>query len=180
MNRLLPLTIIAAAALVAGCGSDTKAHARVASSQQVGSDGTARRAPPPARQDTASPTSGSVHIDDRIIAACGDIPLAHFAFDSARIQPAAASSLDALSRCFARGKLAGRSMRLIGHADARGEVEYNFGLGQRRAGSVSAYVSTHGVSPGHVTTSSRGELDAVGTDEEGWARDRKVDVLLAD
>jgi peptidoglycan-associated lipoprotein len=176
MNRILSITIIAGAALAAGCGSDTKAHARDASSQQVGSNEAAR---PAARQDTASPTSGSVHIEDRIVAACGDIPLAHFAFDSARIQPEAARSLDALSRCFASGKLAGHGMRLVGHADPRGETEYNFGLGQRRAGSVSSYVSTHGVEKGHVSTTSRGALDATGTDDQGWARDRKVDVELA-
>ncbi len=176
--RRLPLFAIAATVIfAAGCGADAKAHSRVASSERVGSDA---RTAPPARQDTASPTSGSVHIDDRIIAACGDIPLAHFAFDSARIQPDAARALDALSRCFASGRLAGRGMRLIGHTDSRGEVEYNLGLGQRRAGSVSAYVSAHGVARGHITLSSRGALDATGTDEDGWARDRKVDVLLAD
>ena len=71
-------------------------------------------------------------------------------------------------------------MRLIGHTDARGEVEYNVGLGARRAGSVWSYLGAHGVEKGHMATSSRGEFDATGTDEEGWARDRKVDVMLAE
>lgn len=179
MKRWLLLSLTVLAAFAAGCGSDAKAQARVASSQQVGSDATSPRAAP-ARQDTASPTSGSVHIDDRILAACGDIPQAHFAFDSARIQAEAAASLDALARCFTTGKLAGRGMRLVGHADPRGETEYNFGLGQRRAGSVAGYLGGHGMDKAKIATTSRGALDAVGTDEQGWARDRKVDVLLAD
>jgi peptidoglycan-associated lipoprotein len=121
-----------------------------------------------------------VHIDDRIIRACGDLPTAHFAFDSSRIEMEAAAGLDALARCFATGPLRGHGMRLIGHTDARGEVEYNLGLGQRRAGSVFEYLAGHGVPKAQMAPSSRGEIDATGTDEEGWARDRKVDVLLAD
>jgi peptidoglycan-associated lipoprotein len=71
-------------------------------------------------------------------------------------------------------------MRLIGHTDSRGEVTYNLGLGQRRAGSVADYISQRGMSKSRITPSSRGEFDANGKDEEGWAHDRKVDVLLAE
>ncbi len=135
---------------------------------------------PAARQDTVSPTSGSIHVDDKIMKACGDVPAAHFAFDSAKIQPDAAAVLDAIARCFVGGPLKGRSMKLIGHADPRGEHEYNFGLGQRRAGSVGAYLSGKGLEAARIATSSMGDVGATGTDEQGWARDRKVDVLLAD
>jgi peptidoglycan-associated lipoprotein len=133
-----------------------------------------------ARQDTVSPTSGSIHVDDKIMKACGDVPTAHFAFDSAKIQPDAAAVLDAIARCFVGGPLKGRSMKLIGHADPRGEHEYNFALGQRRAGSVGVYVAGKGLDPARTQTSSMGDVGATGTDEEGWARDRKVDVLLVD
>jgi hypothetical protein len=30
-----------------------------------------------------------------------------------------------------------------------------------------------------VATSSRGAMDATGTDEGGWTRDRRVDLMLA-
>jgi hypothetical protein len=30
-----------------------------------------------------------------------------------------------------------------------------------------------------ATTSSRGEMDAKGSDERSWAEDRRVDILLA-
>jgi peptidoglycan-associated lipoprotein len=71
-------------------------------------------------------------------------------------------------------------MLLTGHTDPRGEVEYNLALGHRRAGSVAAYVEGHGVARAHLATTSHGELDATGTDEAGWARDRKVDVSLVE
>ncbi len=177
--RLSTLAALATPLLLVACASDPKPPPHVASVQGPATDAVARPAPPP-RADTASPTSGSVHIEDRILRACGDIPTAHFAFDSARIQADAEASLSALSRCFATGPLAGKSMRLVGHADPRGETEYNLGLGQRRAGSVAGFVEGHGVASAHVSTTSRGAFDATGTDEEGWARDRRVDVLLAD
>jgi peptidoglycan-associated lipoprotein len=71
-------------------------------------------------------------------------------------------------------------MKLIGHTDPRGETEYNLGLGQRRAGNVAAYLGARGIEKAHMAASSHGEFDATGTDEEGWARDRKVDVLLVE
>src|SRR5689334_8525283 len=146
MHRLHTIALTAATlALVAGC-SNPKPPPRMAAANTMASDATMpAMTAPQQRQDTRSPTSGSVHIDPRILKACGNIPEAHFAFDSVSIQPAAAASLDALARCFTTGPLAGRRMVLTGHADPRGEVEYNLGLGQRRAGSVSAYLGSRGV-----------------------------------
>lgn len=166
-------------ALLAGCSSDPKLEPKVAEAPMP--SGAPTPAPPPvAKQDTVAPTSGSVHIEDKIVKACGNIPVAHFAFDSSRVEGDAAAALDALARCFATGPLKDAGMRLIGHADPRGEVTYNLGLGQRRAGSVADYLAAHGVAKPRITPSSRGEFDAIGTDEDGWARDRKVDVVLAE
>lgn len=131
-------------------------------------------------QDTSSPTAGSINIEDRILKACGNIPTARFAFDSADIKGDAARSLDALAACFTTGKLKGHAMKLVGHADPRGQEDYNLALGQRRAGSVKNYLVRKGMSDAKVSATSRGELEASGVDEGGWARDRKVDVLLAD
>jgi peptidoglycan-associated lipoprotein len=180
MVRLHVIALATALACAAACSSDPKPEPQGPPAPPAATDGNARAAPPPPRQDTASPTSGSVHIDDKILRACGSIPTAHFAFDSSSVQADAAAALDALAKCFVSGPLAGRSMRLIGHTDPRGEVEYNLALGQRRAGNVGDYLVKRGMEKGHVATSSRGEFDATGTDEEGWARDRKVDVLLVE
>jgi peptidoglycan-associated lipoprotein len=174
--RTLHIFALALASIVvaAGCGSAPKAPPVVGSSAMNTVAPTTT-----ARQDVATPTSGSVQIDPRIARACGDLPETHFAFDSARVRSNAANALDALARCFSTGPLKGKSMRLIGHTDPRGEVEYNLGLGQRRAGSVAGYLGGHGLSNSAMSTSSRGEQDATGTDEQGWARDRRVDVMLA-
>ena len=171
------------AALVAGCGSDVKPEAKTADdtalkAKVVAAAGPKDTAP---KLDTKSPTSGSIQIDDKIIKACGDIPTARFAFDSASIGPDAQGALDALARCFVSGPLKGsKGMRLVGHADSRGEVEYNLALGQKRAGSVGEYLTTKGLEKSRIQTLSKGAFEATGTDEEGWAHDRKVDVALAE
>jgi len=176
----LSLALALVGALTAGCTSD---EARRPKAPPQAANAPPRARPPEsqasARQDTASPTSGSVHIEDKIINACGDIPTAHFAFDSAAIGPDAAISLDALARCFVSGPLKGRSMRLVGHADPRGETEYNVALGQRRAGSVASFLAGKGMERVKIQTLSKGAFEATGIDEEGWARDRKVEVFLA-
>lgn len=181
MHRTLFFAVAVAAASAAGCASDPKPAPLVASAPMFATDATrGPMASPPVRQDTASPSSGSVHIDERIRRACGDLPEAHFAFDSSKVDPYARAALDALARCFSEGPLKGHGMRLIGHADPRGEVEYNLALGHRRAGSVAEYLAERGVARARLSSSSRGDFDATGTDEGGWARDRKVDVVLAD
>jgi peptidoglycan-associated lipoprotein len=132
------------------------------------------------RRDTASSTTGSVHIDEAIVRACGNLPVPHFAFDSAAIEGDAAIALQAVATCFAEGPLKGRDMLLIGHADPRGDTMYNLALGQNRAGNVAAFFEKSGLPVGRVRAISRGEFDATGTDENGWARDRRVDIFLAD
>lgn len=120
----------------------------------------------------------AISIDPAIAAKC-DLPAAHFAFDSADIRMGEAPALDALAQCFISGPMKNEDLMLVGHADPRGEVNYNYALGQARAGSVATYLGLHGLPSERVITSSLGELEAVGTSPDSWARDRRVEVLLA-
>jgi peptidoglycan-associated lipoprotein len=76
------------------------------------------------------------------------------------------------------GALKGRSLLMVGHADPRGEEDYNMALGGRRAESVRGAMESLGVDKGRMDVSSRGELEATGVDEESWAKDRRVDIKL--
>ena len=178
------LSLVAAASIafaIAGCGSDEKPPPKTANDTVSPAKPTTSAPSAGPRLDTTSPTSGSIQIDDKILKACGDIPKARFAFDSASIGPEAQGALDALARCFVSGPLKGsKGMRLIGHADPRGETDLNLALGQKRAGSVGEYLATKGLDKGRIQTLSKGAFEATGTDEDGWARDRKVDVVLAE
>jgi peptidoglycan-associated lipoprotein len=123
--------------------------------------------------------NGTIFISDEIRTACNiRTEDALFAFDSSSIEQMEITPLNAVALCFTSGPLAGRAMRLIGHADPRGPSEYNMALGQRRADSVEGYMDRRGVQRGRVATTSRGAMDATGQDEAGWARDRRVDVQL--
>ena len=71
-------------------------------------------------------------------------------------------------------------MLVVGHADPRGEDEYNMTLGGLRSGNVSKEVIKAGLPEAQSESSSRGEMDAKGTDEASWKADRRVDILLSE
>lgn len=132
-----------------------------------------------AAEDDEDPDQARVSLDPRIAEMCG-ISEPTFDFDSAKLSKKARSTLDTLATCFSDGAAKDHNMSLVGHADPRGSDDYNFGLGQRRAGGVSGYLAKRGLGSERVATSSRGELDATGTDANSWTADRRVEILLAD
>jgi peptidoglycan-associated lipoprotein len=147
--------------------------------------------PPPATAEPVAPqsvavkndegTSGTLNISPDIRSACGITePEAFFSFNSSVVRRGDAPVLDKLATCFTTGPLAGRRMRLVGHADPRGEDSYNLALGERRATGVKNYLGKAGLGDNQSEVTSRGEMDATGTDEASWAKDRRVDVVLAD
>lgn len=132
----------------------------------------------PANVDN-DPSKGQLNIDEMIRKACGITDAeAYFAYDSANVKPEYRKVLKKLADCFTSGPLAGKTMRLVGHADPRGEESYNLTLGGQRADNVKKIIVAEGMNASKTETSSRGEMDATGTDETGWAKDRRVDVLL--
>jgi len=102
-----------------------------------------------------------------------------FDYDKEELHPDDRAVLDQLATCLMSGALKGRSVSLIGRADPRGTDEYNLGLGSRRAASVSTYLQRLGVGQPQLAVTTRGSLDASGTDEAGWQKDRRVDITLA-
>jgi peptidoglycan-associated lipoprotein len=86
--------------------------------------------------------------------------------------------LDTIAKCLTNGVLKGRSVRLIGRADPRGTDEYNLALGSKRSSAVSEYMNEHGIKIAQLVETTRGAIDATGTDEAGWRNDRRVDIVL--
>jgi peptidoglycan-associated lipoprotein len=133
-----------------------------------------------AREVKSGQAPTQVSIGQNIVAACGLSKAdAYFSFDSSKLNVADRSPLDEVAACFTRGPLAHRQLDLVGRADPRGASEYNMSLGQARADAVEGYLVGLGVSRSHASATTRGALDASGTDEASWARDRRVDLLLA-
>lgn len=138
-------------------------------------------APAPSAGDVAAQKSDpAVNVSADIRTACKieDSKAPKFDFDSTDLSSAERDVLDQVAKCLTTGALKGRAVQLVGRADPRGEQEYNMTLGHQRAGSVKVYLTKLGVAQGSVNETSRGELDASGTDADGWRRDRRVDVNL--
>ncbi len=128
-----------------------------------------------------APSRASINISDRIRQACGLTDTeTHFDFDSAKVPAAADAVLSKLAECFATGPLKDEKMQLVGHADPRGDEEYNYVLSADRAENVKTFLVSKTLGQDRVLTSSRGESDATGTDDESWSRDRRVDVMIAE
>ena len=102
-----------------------------------------------------------------------------FDFDDAELLPEDRDVLEQVAKCVTTGPLKGRKLALVGRADPRGDTEYNMVLGSHRAHAVNAYLSGLGVDQKRLRDTSRGELDATGTDEGGFRLDRRVDIRLA-
>ena len=79
------------------------------------------------------------------------------------------------------------TVTLVGHTDGMGSVEYNMGLGQRRADAVKAYLVSQGIGPNAIQASSKGksellnnELTADGKDDPVKRQaNRRVDVTTS-
>jgi len=130
----------------------------------------------------ASVNTNGLHVSDAIARAC-NLPKTDartsFDFDSATIGEDDKTVLAAVAKCLTEGALQGKNVSLVGRADPRGEDEYNMSLGGTRSDSVRKYLHDLGVQRERLGATSRGEIDATGKDEEGWARDRRVDIELA-
>ncbi len=176
--RAASLALMLASFALPACGGDTPPAKAPDPPKAV-----AATPPPPARlppQPPDSPTASAVRISPEITTACGiSDPDAYFAFDSAHVRPDDAHVLGQLITCFSSGPLKGRTMKLVGHADPRGGSDYNMSLGQSRADSVASYLTSKGMEKSKTESTTRGAMDATGYDEPGWARDRRVDIVLA-
>jgi peptidoglycan-associated lipoprotein len=95
----------------------------------------------------------------------------YFEFDSSDMSDSTRNTLEQDYECY---KKKGGPLRVEGHCDQRGTTEYNLGLGDRRARMVSKALNTLGVEQAQMSVVSKGEEEAVGTDEAGWVKDRKV------
>jgi peptidoglycan-associated lipoprotein len=147
-------------------------------------------APPPAPAPSSAPTVSSapsqkqdpaINLSKDIVDACNitaSDKAPKFDFDSSDLSSAEKDVLGQVATCLTTGPLKGKSVKLVGRADPRGEQEYNMELGENRAHAVKKYLGGLGVDGGRMQLSSRGALDATGHDESTWKLDRRVDISL--
>lgn len=68
-------------------------------------------------------------------------------------------------------------VQIEGHADERGDNEYNLALGDRRADSAKRFLVDMGIGEDRLPTISYGEEKPVaqGTDDDAWSRNRRAE-----
>ena len=176
--KTMTLLLVLAAAL--GCGGD-KPKVNPPKQPTAAAPEAPPEAPPPSvAKDTQ--VSPGIAISGDLATMCS-IKVSQnlnpkFDYDKDELSPEDRTVLDQLATCLTSGAAKGKAVALIGRADPRGTEEYNLGLGSRRAASVSQYLGRLGVGEPQMSVTTRGALEATGTDESGWRQDRRVDVQL--
>ena len=181
--KTMTLALVLAAAL-AGCSKDKpKAKTTPVSPSAPAAKQDAPKQEPVITADQQ--VSSGLAVSGDIVAACGlkvvtpSGAAPTFDYDKDEITADDRAVLDQIAKCLTEGALKGKAVALIGRADPRGTEEYNLGLGSRRAASVGKYLGALGVGQPQLAVTTRGAIEATGTDEGGWKKDRRVDIQLA-
>lgn len=71
-------------------------------------------------------------------------------------------------------------IKIEGHADERGETEYNLALGDKRAKSVEKYLNDLGIPNDRISTVSYGEEKPAdpGHGEDAWSKNRRAEFKI--
>lgn len=190
LTRPFYLGLFLACGALTGCNSPgfarkAKAPAKPAA-PAVGQTETTSAAIPTKEEAGPGIDTAGLSVSGVIAKACGIPPKADgknlapsFEFDSSALVEEDRTLLALVAKCLTEGALRGKSVVLTGRTDPRGEDEYNMTLGGSRSDSVKRYMIDLGVGRERLAATSRGEIDATGKDEAGWAQDRRVDVELA-
>ncbi|MBP1749188.1 MAG: peptidoglycan-associated lipoprotein [Deltaproteobacteria bacterium] len=108
-------------------------------------------------------------------------PLAdiNFDFDKYAIRDTDAAILKENMKWLQAKENAGKTVRIEGHCDERGTVEYNLVLGQKRADSAKNFLVNLGADTKLLQTVSYGKEKPVdpGHNEAAWAKNRRAHFL---
>lgn len=97
----------------------------------------------------------------------------HFEFDKYRLQSPAQAILTEHAQVLMRN--ADWSVRIEGHCDERGTVEYNLALGEKRAKAAQDFLVRYGVKADKIKIVSYGKERPVdgGHNETAWSKNRR-------
>lgn len=103
----------------------------------------------------------------------------HFGFDKSSLD--AQSKRDIATNVEWMKRNANTRVQIEGHCDARGTIEYNVALGERRANAVKAYMVSLGIPADRLSVISYGKEKplAMGDTEEAWAQNRRANFVPA-
>ena len=97
-------------------------------------------------------------------------------FNKSDLKPEGKATLDKIAADLKKIKL--EVIIAVGNTDSVGTDAYNMALGQRRAQSVKAYLTSKGVDGSRIYTESKGKSNPVASNAtaEGRAKNRRTDI----
>ena len=101
----------------------------------------------------------------------------YFDYDKYDLSSSATSEMRDFARTIASNS---SRIRIEGHCDERGTIEYNLALGEKRANTVAEFLQVNGVSSSRITVVSYGEEKPVsyGSDESSWSKNRRAVIKI--
>jgi len=107
------------------------------------------------------------------------LPTVYFAYDQSTIGTTEQAKLEQAANYLLKNN--DSNLIIEGNCDERGSIEYNRGLGERRALAVKDYLTKLGVADTRTQTISYGSERPAdqGHDEAAWAKNRRADLIPA-
>ena len=168
--------LLAAGLLLTGCPKTSKVTPEEENAPAPATEAPAQPAAPAAEAGAPALEVGADY------AGAPALPAAHFGYMKADLDAEARTVLKknaaALKVVFAAAPSV--QIRVEGHCDARGTLEYNLALGQRRANAVKDYYLSLGIAKAVVKTISYGQEHPVcsSSTEACWAENRRGETTL--
>lgn len=108
------------------------------------------------------------------------IPI-NFEFNSTTLDPSTSRNIELLANTLSDDEFQGRNFEFVGHADVRGEAQYNMELSRRRAYAIYEVVMEIDANlEGRISVTGMGESDPIepGDSEDAHRANRRLQVLV--
>jgi len=131
------------------------------------------------QQVAAQPTGPQLELNgDSDSQKAGPLKTVFFAYDSSELSYESKAVLES-NAAFLKASPK-TVIQIEGHCDERGSVQYNLGLGDRRANATKNYLLAQGVSASQITTVSFGKERPLefGHDEPSWSKNRRANFVI--
>jgi peptidoglycan-associated lipoprotein len=172
------LLLLSPALLLSACGGKKRGPAVATGPGSSTGSGTETERPVDSGPDIRSVDPDTASGEDFAVSDSsgegGPLEDVHFEYDQADLTDQARAILERNAQ-WIKGHPAAK-VRVEGHCDDRGTVEYNLALGERRAQSTREYLVSLGVAGDRMATVSYGKERPVdtGTTESAYARNRRA------
>lgn len=189
MNRRILTALVSVGLLLAGCSSNKPRPDAPAVAETPAQSSGPTTNPVPSNRGTQGQNQNSgvatVSVDGGASGgavapggALGSQRVIYFDLDSSEIRNEYIDVIAAHGRFLASNATV--RVRLEGHSDERGSREYNIALAERRAQAVKRALALQGVQDSQIATVSYGEERpaAVGSDDNAWSKNRRVEIVV--